>query len=416
MPLTLFSETTEGISSVVFETETDAQELIREHTINGSRYLSCSIYKVGEREFLGTPLPFRFVRELIELSPTPKGKDAREYPNRILVPSHVKEIYDYLVTRSSDFFLSGVTVNVESGATVVRYTEFVNGIANAYLLLDADTKLRPVSGQHRIAAIGGYVREERGRKLWQPGAIDAVPELATSVLLLQVTLESDRDRQHQDFADEAKALPMSKNIAIAYDLASVSNTYTQDVVDSAELFSDRIETANQSVTSKKLYTLAGVKNFLHCAYIENLPSGRTSFETLLRKDIERAPITVTEKKERTIRALDYLASSLPGWKEALQDVDGATLRKTFTSVQSNTLPVLGAVVGRIIRENDASERTAMLNRLSAIDWRLTNGDFVDIGWVRITEVDGKPERRSVDLRRSEDALRFVWDIVSPVEG
>jgi DNA sulfur modification protein DndB len=381
----------EGVKMLSFTTQKEAYDYCaKQAQVTGARWFNVSTIRQGNRTMLQTAMPFVALREVVELDPAIKGGSIDDHANRPIDNAHVERIERYVERNQDLYFLPPITLNVKDSAIVVEYGEAVQGIGNAYLLLAAGTKLRPVDGQHKLAALLGYTRglNAKGEERKVLGVIDRVKDLETDGLGVLMTLESDEVQIHQDFADASKTKPISASIRTGFDMREPINLLIASLVELVPFLDGRVDMTSDTPSRSNIISLKQLKTFVKTAYTGNERMSEPAYESLVRQDFARDEYRQQVVLDKLAYAINSLANKLPGWQEAAVADDVRPLRSDYLSLKSSGLTIIAYTVYNAMQRPSVAEQEELYDALAQLEWEQSAKHWQELGIVVATDVDG----------------------------
>jgi len=344
----------------------------------GGRAYPCSVFEQGGRVLIATSFPMSTLKSMLVATPATKGVDPRKAGNRPVNPMHVRAIRDYLVKNKSAYVLGPLSISYRQ--TVQVYTTRAGFARQGYLVIPDGLYAHITDGQHRYYAIVGYDGKPK-----ISGAIDEASELLEDGVAVQMTIENDLRRVHQDFADMALTKALPKSLLTAYDLRDPVNRLAYEIVEKTPLLKNRVDETSKSLSKGSRYValsnwlrglITGViapNYFIPEAEIpkwvrEELPSEEQVDE--LRDDL----LHMFESMTRNVPALKEIAELNP-LTPAANKVAG--LRSQVLATTAVGLGISGMVLKAIRTQvRDRDKRLEYINRL-----------YEEVRWIREGEVD-----------------------------
>lgn len=318
------------------------------------------MYSQGNRSFITTSFPLRYVSERVRIDNLARGGDADEHYNRPLIAEHHKAITEYLVTQE-DYVLPSVSLcvgeqlsfHVPKSSSVIRMGIVVLPTSVIYNIID---------GQHRSKGI----RDALSRK----------EELAKDGIGVTIIVENDLEKIHQLFYDCAQTRSIPPSLLTAYNKRDHLAKLVRQVYDQVPVFSGRIEQVSKTVgkSSINLFTL----NQLRIGVAELITGDSTQASISLRKDTMQKlenPQAAEEHKKWVVDFYNSFTLANTEWSNlleagnpALGTVDTGELRRNYVHFTGTGLIVLGRV-GYCVRNYTTPERKRLIDALGKdIDW------------------------------------------------
>jgi len=204
------------------------------------------LFKQGNRECISTAIPIRRIRtRLLEVkSAKDRGTvaDVQAATNRPVMADHVKNIAQYLAENAdSRYILPPMTLNVQHKMSVYmpQYVASSN-FGAVFVVIPETAKLAVTDGGHRTNAI---------LQAYHEMSEDKRAEFDSHAVAVMITLESDIEQVHQDFADCSKTKALPKSQLAAYDRRNPANGLVLDMIKRCPLFEDKIDSTSKTLSS-----------------------------------------------------------------------------------------------------------------------------------------------------------------------
>ena len=326
---------------------------------------------MGNTNYYTATLPFGAVVKLFTFDPdqmlelTPENRS-----QRALNAKRIPEIANYVLDHE-DYIFSAITVSVDSDE--VDFEPVKPGADIGELVLPLEAKYVINDGQHRVAGISEALRRDSG--------------LAEDTISVVVLPDGGLERSQQIFSDLNRTVhKTSKSLDILFDHRLPINRITMACIEEVPLFKDRIdqERVSVSVRSANFATLSGLQQ-ANVQMLGNLP--------------ERLPEAEVEDT-RTL-AIDFwirLTDLVVPWRGIIEgDTKPQHARQVYVSSYALSLWALGFAGGAPPEPPTMTRVTSwteILDGLSEIDWRKTNGDWQGICMAGTEVVTRAPTRRA----------------------
>lgn len=348
----------------------------------GGRVCGCSVFSQGGRILASTSLPMSQIDELLLSRPASRGQSPRDSGNRPVIPEHVRSIADYLVKNPNAYVLPPLSVTYQQKLAI--FTVSTGMTRQGWLVIGAGQKGHITDGQHRFYAIVGY----DGSKPKILGARNREPSLANDAVAVQITIEDDMNRLHQDFADMAQTKALPKALLTVYDLRDPVNRLVYDVVSNSRLFTDRVDETSTSLSksSNKIALSNWVRNLVVGAFAPDYFVTQVEADRLASEHLASEQ-QITSLKDDLLYLLEEMTSRVPGL-ERIAKIDPQSaeagkipeLREDILATTAVGLGICGMVL-KIIRQEaaDPQQRRAFISNLfTKVDWLRSHKDAV---WV-----------------------------------
>lgn len=370
------------LSTVYTEFEHDTVEQARnaaleEAAATGGRVFPCTVGRQGGRLILSAMLPLQTVAKHVRIDAAQKGGSARANLNRPIMAEHVRAIYNYLEANRDQYILPPVTLNVAQMPQVhVQKTNAA--VRSGFLVIDDSTLFAVTDGQHRIAAIAGH----RVGSKSIPGILDDYPEMGSNGMVVEITVEADRERVHQDFADAAQTKPIPASLLAVYNTREPVNRVLTNIVEDSAFLNGRIDETSKTLPkmSQHVFLLNQIRGFVKELLFSDYAM---SDDTLRRLAAQR--LNTREKQERfvreTLQLLTVLTEKMMPWAQIAGLEPGSSaanripdFRGEYLNMTATGLVIIGRVAHQIDKLYDADTRLATrLDRYSdlatEIDWK-----------------------------------------------
>jgi hypothetical protein len=224
-----------------------------------------------------------------------------------------------------------------------------------------------------------------------------VPSFAQDSIGVQITIEDNLERIHQDFADMALTKPLPKSLLTSYDLRDPLNRLVHDVIAASSLLKGRVDgtSSKLSIKSRHICLSNWVRNLVKGAiatdyFIADEDVPKFIHEGLSTKDeVDRLRddlVYLVNSMTQHIPALKQIAAIDPVGPEANKVPD---LREEVLATTAVGLGISGMVL-RIIRTEvtDQAKRRELIDDLyRKVNW-LRSAKPVDPVWVGGGILDG----------------------------
>jgi DGQHR domain-containing protein len=395
----------------------------REEAANtGGFQLLGVLFRQGSRQYITTAFPIRQVVASLRVDAALKRSSVSEVlsaTNRPTMPDHVASIADYLIENvGGKYILPPMTLNVQQSISIYE-PDYESELKPVYLVIPMTAKLSVTDGGHRtqgiIQALGKLSDDKR----------DQFGQDAVSVM---ITLESNPEQVHQDFADcsKTKALPPSQ--LAAYDRRNPANGLVLDLIRDCPLFKDKIDSTSKTLSknSNHIFLTNQVRQLVKELLVGDYGLADDIFESKA-KDILGSSDTPAYLAERQ-RFTDYVnrvTSTIPVLKEIAATPTTGIERnqlkdyrdKGYICLTATGLVIIGRIGHELFKKQNASWGQ-IVDRFSDIDWQrnaaIWQGNIVrdnkmttQRAWVKVA---AEKVRRAVGL---EADLRVNVDLDNP---
>ncbi len=351
-----------GADIQIYDTFSTAQQAANDEAMaTRGTAIPGALYEQGGRMMVSTSLAMHEVIRLVRLDSynAKKGGNPSESRNRPLIPEHVRSISDYL-TSEEQYILPPVTLNIDK--PLKCFTSSTRApVRNVVVIVPRGYQFYVTDGQHRIKAI--------------ENAIEIRPELQDDAISVNLVLEQEMVKVHQDFADCAQTKEIPKSLLAVFDTRSKLYPLLQRMTKEVDLFRGRIDEAAQSIgkTSIKLFTLNQIR---FCAAEILLGNSIQNREQLAKHVAERLDGPAGEQHIRNIvdfyqRFTQYndiwtlIANS--NAKPGPEENSIPKLREDNVHLTATGLQVISRV-GNSINTREEEERDEFIRRLATLDY------------------------------------------------
>lgn len=318
------------------------------------------MYTQGNRSYLTTGFPLRYISERVRIDNLARGGDAHEHYNRPLLPEHHRTITAYLMSQE-DYVLPPLSLCVQE-ALRCHVPKTASAVKLGVVVLPTSIVYNITDGQHRVQAIRNALLQKE--KLGDDG------------IGVTIVIEDNMESIHQLFYDCAQTRPVPQSLLTAYNHRDMLARLVREAQNEIEVFRGRIEQVSKSVgkSSINLFTL----NQLRIGVAEILTGDSSQATVSLRKDMEKMLASKEAVEEHLRFVTDYFNSfSLANqeWSEllgagdpALGGIDTNLLRHRFVHCTGTGLTILGRM-GYYIRNYPSHERERLIEALAKeVDW------------------------------------------------
>jgi DNA sulfur modification protein DndB len=367
------------------------------------------LFRQGSRQYVSTAFPIRQVLASLRVDAVAKRGSVSEVlsaTNRPVMPDHVAAIADYLVENvGGKYILPPMTLNVQQTISVYE-PDYESELKPVYLVIPMTAKLSVTDGGHRTMGIIRALEKLSDEKRDQFGQ-DAVS--------VMITLESNPEQVHQDFADcsKTKALPPSQ--LAAYDRRNPANGLVLDLIRDCPLFKDKIDSTSKTLSknSNHIFLTNQVRQLVKELLVGDYGLADDAFEAKA-KDILGSSDTEAYRAERT-RFTDYInkvTDTIPVLKEIAATPTTGIERnqlkdcrdKGYICLTATGLVILGRIGHELFKKKNAAWNQ-VVDRFAEIDWQrdaaIWRGNIVRDGkmstqraWVKVA---AEKVRRAVGL-------------------
>ena len=178
--------------------------------------------------------------------------------NRPVVPEHVRVIKSYLLSaieKGERYIIPPVTLN-STGSVEIMVPEGDYTPTTGYAVLPDEASVHITDGQHRYLAIDQVVDELRGTPEGDNFMRTGVP--------FMMTIESDMNQTHQDFADAGRTKPLPSSLLAVFDTRQPANRAVIELGERVKLLQGRIDATSStlSVNSPFVFLVNQIRQFV----------------------------------------------------------------------------------------------------------------------------------------------------------
>jgi DGQHR domain-containing protein len=393
----------DNVKFVTLDEPRRASEAANEEAANtGSTPLPGVLFRQGTRYCIATAMPLRLVRTRIAVDSVRKGgnvKDVLAAVNRPTDDKHVKSIADYLRENvGKQYIIPPMTLNVQQPITI--YRPHARDFGAVFIVVPETARLSVTDGGHRTRAI---------LEAFEKMNDDQRAEFNQDAVSVMITLESNLDKVHQDFADCSKTKALPKSQLAAYDRRNPANGLVLDIIDGCPVFTDKIDSTSStlSVNSTQLFLTNQVRQLIKELLVGDYGMSDTDFEAKAIA-LLGSNGTAHYKAERAqfVEFVNIVAEAIPVMREIAQLRQG-TPRNRIQELRKEGWICLTAtglnIIGRIGHELFKAQRAdwrAMAAKLGEIDWSRDAAP-----WQGNIVRDGKITTQRAPVRTAVDNVR-----------
>ena len=254
-------------------TDDAASFMTRKATLNkGSHYWFGTAFRQGKRVQFTTSMPISDYLSVVKIDRAEKGytvEQLRGASNRPKIESHQKDIKNYLKETAcigEQFIFPAFMLNYGIGwddeSSRGRLTLLVTdeeAIAwPAIFEPPSGKQLPPTDGAHRTSSLKEMIDANK-----DPQGIDALLGNAVGVTIV---MESSKDYAHQDFADCAKAKPISNSVRSTFDVRDIVGRFARELVQTNAFLKDAVDATSPSVNlssnSARVWSMSAVRGYI----------------------------------------------------------------------------------------------------------------------------------------------------------
>ena len=347
------------------------------------------VFDQGNRKMLSGVLPVRVLTRVLDHNATTRGTAAARAlntRNRPVAADHVRAIKAYILRaleKQENFIIPPVTLNSTDSVEIMvpegHYTP-----TTGYAVFPDEASVHITDGQHRYLAIRQAVDDLRGTPNGDNFMRVGVP--------FMMTVESDLNQVHQDFADAGRSKPLPSSLLAVYDTRQPANRAVMEIGEQVKLLRGRIDATSStlSLNSPFVFLVNQIRQFVKAS----LTGSPTVSEQAFASNAENT-LAIPESYNRWVRSrvafLEVMTEIIDDWKELaeLSQPGGADAAEVLARTKA-------------IREHKRVSMTAaFLNALGVVSYQVLKN---------VTSEDVDQDKLKDDLRASLGPFRHVqWD-------
>lgn len=318
------------------------------------------MYSQGNRSYLTTAFPLRYVMERVRIDNLARGGNWDEHYNRPLIPEHYRAITAYLTTQD-DYVLPPLSLCVQEPLRC-HVPRSNSPVKLGVVVLPTSIVYNITDGQHRVKALRDALLQK-----------EAMGEDGIGVTIV---IEDDMEKIHQLFFDCAQTKPIPQSLLTSYNARDPLARLVRDVQEEVAVFGGRIEQISKTVgrSTINIFTL----NQLRLGIAEILTGDATHATTSLRRDMATklgSDQAMAEHKRYVVDFFNSFSLANQQWSEllgagdpALGTLDTNVLRHDYVHFTGTGLNILGRI-GFFIRNYPTPERERLIEALARqVDW------------------------------------------------
>lgn len=317
------------------------------------------------------------------------------------------------IENEETYIIPSVTLN-STGSVEVVVPDGDYSPTTGYAIFPDEAAVHITDGQHRYLAIRQVVDELRGTSRGDEFMRTGVP--------VMMTIESDLNQVHQDFADAGKTKPLPPSLLAVYDTRQPANRALMEIADRVPLLSGRIDATSKTLSTNSpfVFLVNQLRQFVKASLMGTPTSSESAFAT--HAD---AAMTNPDARERWVRSrvafLNVMTEIIPDWKEfsELSPPDGPdaaeVLARTKAIREHKRVPLTAAFLNAIgvISHNILKDATSShVDQARLADQLCTRlQPFSKVDWDRSAEiwdgnlvVDGRIRTQTPAMRAAADKL------------
>ena len=247
--------------------------------------VSVRVFEQGGRTMVTGVLPIRVITRILSYNAAQKGvaaSRALNAGNRPVDPAHVKTIAAYLlraIEKEENYIIPSLTLN-STGNVEVYVPEGEYTPTTGFAVFPDEAAVHITDGQHRYLAVQQVVNQLRGTPPSEKFMRAGVP--------VMMTIESDLNQVHQDFADAGRTKPLPSSLLAVYDTRQPANAAVMEIGVKVKLLNARIDATSStlSVNSPFVFLVNQVRQFVK----SSLTGSPTVSETAFANQAESASL------------------------------------------------------------------------------------------------------------------------------
>ena len=412
------------------EITTDAAKFMtRKATLNKSNtVLFGSAFRQGNRIQFTTSMTMRDYLALAEEKRATKGQTVEQLrlvPNRPKIESHQKDIKKYLLETAcagEKFIFPNFMLNYGAG-----WTEEAPKGKPTLLVTDEETSFgqrslspRPTSASKLPTAPTAPIAPANSST---PSPAEAAQAMLGNAVGVSIVMESSPDQAHQDFADCAKAKPISDSVRGTFDVRDIVGRFARNLVLHNDFLKVNVDATSPSVNlssnSVRVWSMSAVRGYI----LNSVPK----YENMSDEEKKAALADVEPFSDY----IDALVENVP----ILRDIAAGVAKPGEIRKQRGGCVLLrGAGWGLLMhaRAQAIANGVApelMAERLGAIDWFVLRDDAnpkpldnpektyewlreaAQPAWLRMTVVN--VERGTYRLKGARENILGAFDELKP---
>ena len=352
------------------------------------------VFDQGNRKLLCGVLPVRVLTRVLEHNASTRGTAAARAlntRNRPVAADHVRAIKAYIlnaIEKQENYIIPPVTLNSTDSVEIMvpegHYTP-----TTGYAVFPDEASVHITDGQHRYLAIRQAVDDLRGTPSGDNFMRAGVP--------FMMTVESDLNQVHQDFADAGRTKPLPSSLLAVYDTRQPANRAVMELGEQVKLLKGRIDATSStlSLNSPFVFLVNQIRQFVKASLTGSPTVSEQSFASSAENTL-----AIPESYNRWVRSrvvfLDVMTEIIDDWRELaeLSQPGGAdaaeVLAKTKAireqkrvSITAAFLNALGVASYEVLK--DVTSEDVDIDKLKA-DLRITLEPFRHVDWERSSDI------------------------------
>lgn len=299
--------------------------------------------------------------------------------NRPIEDGHVNNISKYL---SENFYgkyvLPSISITATSQVTVFTYPSLIDkNKRKAFITISKNQKFAVTDGQHRVQGIN-YSKT----MMQTNGEAEKLEQFMKQHIPVMISFETDMIQIHQDFADCARTLSLSKSIIAVYDSRQTFNNLVIKFTKNCPLFNRKLtdSTSKSLGSGTKAFTVtSSLRSFLKTIATGNASLSNNSFEKWCNANFDRHSLNNFEIK--ALQAISFLTKSNKTLTVIQNLEPNTTSRSIIPSIRHSSLiatpaglNLAGKVIHEILFQKGLSEKhkECFIKKLGELNWDKDN--------------------------------------------
>ena len=347
------------------------------------------VFDQGNRTMLSGVLPVRVLTRVLQHNESTKGSTAAKAlhaRNRPVATEHVRSIKSYLlnaIDRKERYIIPPVTLN-STGSVEIMVPEGGYTPTTGYAIFPDEASVHITDGQHRYLAIGQVVDELRGTPEGDRFMRTGIP--------FMMTIESDLNQTHQDFADAGRTKPLPSSLLAVYDTRQPANRAVMELGERVKLLQGRIDATSStlSVNSPFIFLVNQIRQFVKASLIGSPTVSEQAFASSAENTLA-IPESYKRWVQSRIAFLNVMTEIIDDWRELseLSQPRGADAAEVLVRTKE------------IRGKKCVSMAAAFLNAIGVVSYGLLKN---------VTSEDVDQDRLESDLLVRMEPLRHVdWN-------
>ena len=271
------------------------------------------VFDQGNRKLLCGVLPVRVLTRVLEHNASTRGTVAARAlntRNRPVAADHVRAIKAYIlnaIEKQENFIIPPLTLN-STDSVEIMVPEGSYTPTTGYAVFPDEASVHITDGQHRYLAIRQAVDDLRGTPNGDNFMRVGVP--------FMMTVESDLNQVHQDFADAGRTKPLPSSLLAVYDTRQPANRAVMELGEQVKLLKGRIDATSStlSLNSPFVFLVNQIRQFVKASLTGSPTVSEQSFASSAGNTL-----AIPESYHRWVRSrvvfLDVMTEIIDDWRE-----------------------------------------------------------------------------------------------------